>query len=81
METLAITKNRSLTDFEFLDEIRNSELKNRFRELIELSYKEYYGEINIGNIDKKSYIIFIENYVRQRQSIFKYLMKKYLVTL
>lgn len=81
LETLAITKNRSLTDFEFLDEIRNSELKNRFRELIELSYKEYYGEINIGNIDKKSYIIFIENYVRQRQSIFKYLMKKYLVTL
>ncbi|WP_034439202.1 transglutaminase domain-containing protein [Clostridium ihumii] len=81
LETLGITKNRSSTDLEFLDEIRNSELKKRLKELIELSYKEYYGQINIGNIDKKSYIIFIENYVRQRQSIFKYLMKKYLVTL
>ncbi|WP_346961435.1 transglutaminase-like domain-containing protein, partial [Clostridium sp.] len=79
LRTQGIVKSKSSGDLEFVDSIRDIELQNRLRDIVNLAYDEFYGEILPGVFEKKEYFMYIEDYIKEREKWYKYIINKYFV--
>lgn len=79
LRTQGIEKSKSSGDLEFVDSIRDIELQNRLTDIVNLVYDEFYGEILPGAFEKKEYFMYIENYIKEREKWYKYIINKYFV--
>lgn len=78
LRTISIYKDESSCDIEFAEKIKDSVLREKLLELINMCYKEYYGGETIEKIDKKEYINFIESYLKKINGNKRYIFKKYI---
>lgn len=76
LETIDIINKDTVADLEFIASMKE-ELSIRVKEVAELAYREYYGSKAPNNFDKSTYFKFIEAYVKKKQNIFEYYIKKY----
>jgi len=53
--------------------------ENRLRDIVNLVYDEFYGEILSSTFEKKEYFMYIENYIKEREKWYKYIINKYFV--
>ncbi len=79
LRTQGIVKSKSSGDLEFVDSIRDRDLQNRLRDIVNLVYDEFYGEILSSTFEKKEYFMYIENYIKEREKWYKYIINKYFV--
>ncbi|MEW8994814.1 transglutaminase-like domain-containing protein [Clostridium sp.] len=79
LRTQGIVKSKSSGDLEFVDSIRDIELQNRLRDIVNLVYDEFYGEILPDEFEKKEHFMYIENYIKEREKWYKYIINKYFV--
>ena len=79
LKTQDIIKSKSSGDLEFVESIKDKELQNRLRTIVNLAYDEFYGEILPGKFEKKEYFMYIENYIKERERWYKYIINKYFV--
>lgn len=77
LESIGIQKPSSSGDLEFVETLKDSELRERIRTLAELSYEEFYGGLTRNQLDKKEYLLFIESFAKKKDKRFSYEMKKY----
>lgn len=77
LETAGVVKPDSLGDLEFINSLKESELKERVSTLVKLSYEEFYGGIVRNTVEKNSHIEFIEDYLKAKEKRIVYYMKKY----
>lgn len=78
LKYIAIIKPDNMADMEFAETIKNDELKLKMKEIVNAAYEEFYGNKVSGNFDKGDYYKFIEEYVKNRQSKFRYYFGKYI---
>lgn len=76
LKTCGINLYGPITDLEAVNLIYNEELKEKLSILVKYCYDEYYGGIK-DDFDKKSFYIFIEHFISQRQNKLIYIFKKY----
>ncbi len=79
LKTQDIIKSKSSGDLEFVESIKDKELQNRLRTIVNLVYDEFYGERLPGKFEKKEYFMYIENYIKERERWYKYIINKYFV--
>ncbi|GAA0123372.1 hypothetical protein UT300018_26900 [Clostridium faecium] len=78
LESIMVIKDDEIGDLEFVNSIKNLELKNRLEILVKLSYEEFYGnKAETSTIEKLEYFNFIEMYVKNNDNRINYMMKKY----
>lgn len=80
LATIGIKGDKCTTDFELFDKL-DIRLAEKLKEAAALAYSEYYGGKAPDSFDKRKYYVFIEGYVRKRQNIVEYLIKKYIFLL
>lgn len=78
LQSIYIIKDDSCADLEFIDTLKDGELKEKLRFLATLSYEEYYGGIINNDFNRKFYLDFIEIYTKNNDKKLKYILKKYL---
>jgi transglutaminase-like putative cysteine protease len=74
---LGLLYKSSQTEFEYVNTISESVLKNTLSQLVEIYIQECFGNKRIIKFDNSNFYDFIEKYIRGRQNIFKYLWYKY----
>ena len=84
LETIGIRKEHHLGDTEFVNGIKETELKIKLSYLVNSVYKEYYGDEKVNFKDssqvlyKKEFIKYIEKYVKDNENKkINYYMRKY----
>lgn len=77
LEKVGIKIPNDKSDMEYFSLYDEPGLREKMSYIVELSYKEYYGNKNNGEFNKKDYYIFIEKYIRERENIIKYIIIKY----
>lgn len=78
LEAIRIIKNEEIGDLEFVNSIKNPNLKDRLNTLVNLSYEEFYGnKIENTSIERAEYFNFIEEYIKNKDNRINYIMKKY----
>lgn len=80
LKTISIAKPNAKTEMEFISDLYNLELKKNMNEIVPLVYKEYYSRNkDKGNkeFDSKKFYKFIEQHVRERQNVMKYILVKF----
>jgi len=78
LQSIYIIKEDSCADLEFIDTLKDEELKEKLRILATLSYEEFYGGVINNDINRNSYLEFIEKYTRDNDKKLNYILKKYL---
>lgn len=81
LKSIGILKDDAIGDKEFLNTLQDGILKEKVSYLVDESYKEFYGGIKCKSKDKKEYMIFIENYIKENENIIKYYIKKYFINI
>jgi hypothetical protein len=79
LRTQGIVKSKSSGDLEFVGSIRDKDLQKRLVDIVNLVYDEFYGEILSNTFEKKEYFMYIENYIKEREKWYKYIINKYFV--
>lgn len=79
LRTQGIIKSKCSGDLEFVKNIKDKELQSRLEIIVGLVYDEFYGEILPVKFEKKDYFMYIENYIKEREKWYKYIINKYLV--
>ncbi|MEG1796541.1 transglutaminase domain-containing protein [Clostridium sp.] len=77
LESVYMCKPESLGDLEFVEGIKEWNIKEKLSKLANFSYEEFYGETLRNDIDKKEYLDFIEAYVKVNSGKISYILKKY----
>lgn len=84
LETIGIRKEHHLGDTEFVNGIKETELKIKLSYLVNSVYKEYYGDEKVSFKDssqvlyKKEFIKYIEEYVKENENKkINYYIRKY----
>lgn len=77
LETIGITMPGYQGDLEFINTIEDEDLRYQLRSICDLAYKEYYGNVETAEIDKKAFYTFIDRYIRERQNVFIFGLNKY----
>lgn len=72
-----LIKPKDVTEKEFLEQINDSELKNVLKEIVPICYEEFYGGKSTKEFDRKYFYKVVERYVRGRQNIALYYLRKY----
>ena len=81
LEAISIENLPNLSEQEYLDNIQDGELKDIIVEIIAIYEQEYYrDQEHIGRYDKKKYLMQVEEYIRKKQNILSYVVKKYELT-
>jgi transglutaminase-like putative cysteine protease len=79
LRSRGIVKSESSGDLEFVDSIKDKELQNRLRNIVNLVYGEFYGQIMPSEFEKKEHFMYIENYIKEKEKWYKYIVGKYFV--
>jgi len=78
LEAIRIIKNKEIGDLEFVNSIKDPNLKDKLNTLVNLSYEEFYGnKIENTSIERIEYFNFIEEYIKNKDNRINYIMKKY----
>ncbi|WP_461613746.1 transglutaminase-like domain-containing protein [Clostridium sp. Marseille-QA1073] len=78
LESIRIIKNKEIGDLEFVNSIKDSNLKDKLNNLVNLSYEEFYGnKTENASIERLEYFNFIEEYIKNKDNRINYIMKKY----
>lgn len=78
LKVIKIYKQNNLTDLEFVQSLDDEELKNKLLHLVKENYKIVYGNKKIS-IDGHEYLKFIDDYLKLRVNVIKYLLYKYIL--
>ncbi|MBL4935361.1 hypothetical protein JK636_06275 [Clostridium sp. YIM B02515] len=76
LETIGFINSKFMPDTNLISKMDVS-LAQKVREVSVLAYREYYGEKEPVDFNKKDYYNYIEDYIRNNQSKFEYYIKKY----
>lgn len=78
---LGIDNSSSMSEHEYLDSIKDEELKGYLEEMVSIYEQEYYADKSAKIVyDKKKYYKQIEKYIRKKQNIIRYIIDKYELT-
>lgn len=77
LKTIGIIKNSTEGDLEFIETIKDSDLKLLLSSLVKQTYDEFYGGRVLKNVDKRQYLKSIESYIKDNDKWYKYMVKKY----
>ena len=78
LAAVRIVKPEYQSDLEFVEQILDSKLKKRMGILVQNSYEEFYGKHSVATLNNKEYYEFLEEYLKEYQGWFGYILKKYL---
>jgi hypothetical protein len=71
-----IIKKDNISDMEFAANINELELRFKMVSLVKIAYEEFYGGKQNVNVDKKSYMISVEEYLKKTQGKPRYYIEK-----
>ncbi len=75
LKSIDITRGESIGDKEFVESIKDDELRNKLLNMVDVYYKEHYGNITDSDFDRKEFIDFIEKYILSVEGKLKYYIK------
>ncbi|HEY5561845.1 MAG TPA: transglutaminase domain-containing protein [Clostridiaceae bacterium] len=75
--TINMIRGPFVGELEYVDSLNNVILKERLGVIVPLVYKEYFGSKSPNAFDRKEYFKFIEEFIKNRQNVFKYVSKKF----
>lgn len=79
---IGIDNSNSLSEFEYMQNIQEEQLKVYLEEIVNVYEQEYYGDKDSSTIyDKKVMYKNIEKYIRKRQNILRYIIDKYKISI
>nr|MBK5235413.1 transglutaminase domain-containing protein [Clostridium sp.] len=78
LETVYMVKPEYQGDMEFVQDLIDLKLKERMQILVHGAYEEYYGKHSVVGLDNKECYDFLEEYLKEYQGTFEYLLNKYL---
>jgi hypothetical protein len=78
LKTAHIVKPEYQGDMEFVQDLIDLKLKERMQILVQGAYEEYYGKHSVVGLDNKECYDFLEEYLKEYQGMFEYLLHKYL---
>lgn len=81
LATIKIVKPEYQGDLEFAEELPNSVISEKIKNLVKVSYEENFGKHLITTLNNREYYEFLETYLKGYEGRFKYLLNKYLGTL
>lgn len=74
MNNMGIKRKESEGDYELLEKIVDNELKEKFKDIIEATYEEFYGGVKETHKDRKEKYEYIKKITKIRLGTFKYLL-------
>lgn len=82
LKTIGIENHPNLSEHEYISSIEDEELKVYIKEIVSIYEQEYYGDKTcVLNYDNRRYLQQIEEYIRKKENILSYIVKKYELTL
>lgn len=75
LKSIDIIRGESIGDKEFVYSIKDEQLKNNLLSMVDVYYKEHYGNIVDDEFNRKEFIEFIEKYILSVEGRFKYYVK------
>jgi hypothetical protein len=79
LHTIGLKKAVTSTERDFIKEIEQNSLKEEMRELVDKVYEEFYGGESSSTTNRQSLYTNLEKYIRSKQSLFVYNLKKYFI--
>lgn len=75
LKSIDIVRGESIGDKEFVENIKDDKLREKLSNMVDVYYKEHYGNIIENNFNRKEFINFIEKYILSVEGKFKYYVK------
>lgn len=75
LNLIGITIPKNATEMEFVNSLKDVELKNELKKIIVSLYAEVYANKIDSNIDKMEFYLYIEKYMKRNQGVIKYYLK------
>lgn len=75
LRSIDIVRGESIGDKEFVQSIKDEKLKNQLLNMVDVYYKEHYGNVIDKDFNRKEFINFIEEYILSIEGKFKYYVK------
>jgi hypothetical protein len=79
LKRLGFKKRDTVTDRDFFDVFQDINFRMLMKSLVESVYGEFYGKHEPEYVNKNEIYQALESFIRHRQNIFVYLIKKYLI--